>query len=208
MERPNHLEVAPGNAGSKVTGLVIVIAIHVLAIAGLVVALNQGAIMNQLKEIKATVDSETIPDKAPPPPPPPLENVPPPTAIVPEFSVATAAPPPSVTTAAPKPPAPPAPSGPSATKLEPIRSTFTLPPYPEVAKRLGEQGTTTLKINIGKDGRISACEVQTSSGSERLDQAAVEWVKARYRYRPPTENGQPVEATTLLRVVWNLKNAG
>ncbi|OJT95265.1 MAG: hypothetical protein BGN82_01440 [Alphaproteobacteria bacterium 65-7] len=209
MERPNHLHVEKANATSRVTGLVIVVGIHVAAIAGLVVALNQGAIMEQLQDIKASVEDSAPPPKAPPPPPPDLVKPPPPVAIVPDFTIATAAPPPSVTTAPKPPPAPPpaAPSAPSNTRLEPIRSTFTLPPYPDISKRLNEQGTTVLKLLIGTDGRIKDASVQTSSGSERLDQAAVDWVKARYRYRPPTEAGNPVEAQTLLRIVWNLKDA-
>ena len=43
MERPHHLNIAEQKAGSKVTGLAIVIAIHVVAIMGLAIALNQGA---------------------------------------------------------------------------------------------------------------------------------------------------------------------
>src|ERR1700723_2950782 len=113
MERPNHLKVQEKSVGSKATSIAIVIAIHIAGIAGLVAALAQGALMKQLQEIKASVDTQKTPPKAPPPPPPPpyLLKPPPPVAIVPEFQVATA-PPPPVTTA-PKAPPPPPPAPPS-----------------------------------------------------------------------------------------------
>jgi periplasmic protein TonB len=70
MERPNHLKVEEKSAGSKATSIAIVIAIHIAGIAGLVAALAQGALMKQLQEIKASVDTQKTPPKAPPPPPP------------------------------------------------------------------------------------------------------------------------------------------
>ena len=207
MERPNHLQAEKKSTASKATSIAIVIAIHVAGIAGLVAALAQGALMKQLQEIKASVDTQKTPPKAPPPPPPDLVKPPPPIAIVPTFQVQQEAPPP-VTTVPKPPPAPPkAAPAPSPTALEPIRRTFTLPPYPPISQRLGEQGTTTLKITIGTDGTITEATVEKSSGSARLDQAAQEYVKAHYRYKPPTVNGQPTTAVTLLNVVWNLKDA-
>src|ERR1700742_4805390 len=107
MERPGHLKTVEKSAGSRAPSIAIVVGIHVAVIFGLIAALNQGALMKQLQEIKATVDTPKEKPKAPPPPPPDLVKPPPPVAIQPEFQVATAPPPPPVTTAAPKPPAPP-----------------------------------------------------------------------------------------------------
>src|ERR1700761_5806695 len=91
MDRPNHQKVEEKSATSKATSIAIVIAIHIAGIAGLVAALAQGALMKQLQEIKASVDTQKTPPKAPPPPPPDLVKPPPPVAIVPDFQVATAA---------------------------------------------------------------------------------------------------------------------
>src|ERR1700748_2004979 len=107
MERPNHLKVEEKSTSSKATSIAIVVAIHVAGIAGLVAALAQGALLKQMQEIKATVDTQKIPPKAPPPPPPDLVKPPPPVAVVPDFQVATAPPPP--VTVAPKAPPPPPP---------------------------------------------------------------------------------------------------
>src|ERR1700760_3965041 len=137
MERPNHLQLEKKTAANKATSLAIVIAIHIAGIAGLVAALSSGALMKQLQEIKATVDTQKEPPKAPPPPPPDLVKPPPPVAIVPEFQVATA-PPPPFHPEAPKPPAPPPKAAPPAASdpLRPIMRTHTIPPYPPISVRL------------------------------------------------------------------------
>ena len=57
MERPNHLNVGDKSATSKAGSIAIVVGIHIAVIFGLVAALNQGALMKQLQEIKATVDT-------------------------------------------------------------------------------------------------------------------------------------------------------
>lgn len=209
MERPNHLKVQQKSAASKATSVAIVIAIHVAGIAGLVAALAQGALIKQLQEIKASVDTQKTPPKAPPPPPPDLAKPPPPAAIVPEFSVQQAEPPPSVTTQPKPPPPPPKTTAVQAapTELKPIARTHTLPPYPTISQRLGEQGTSQLQVNISTEGGVTDCKIAKSSGSERLDNAACEYVKGHWKWQPPTQEGKPVAATTMVDVVWNLKNA-
>ena len=63
------------------------------------------------------------------------------------------APPPSVTVAPKAPPAPPAAAAPPAapTQLESIQRTHTLPPYPTISQRLGEQGTTQMEVAISTE---------------------------------------------------------
>ena len=207
MERPNHLNVGDKSASSKAGSIAIVVGIHLAAILGLVAALNQGALMKQLQEIKATVDTAKEKPKAPPPPPPDLVKPPPPVAIVPEFTVATA-PPPPVTTVAKPPPAPPkaAPVA-SSDPLRPIMRTHTLPPYPPISVRLNEQGTTLMEVHITTEGNVDDCKVVTSSSSERLDSAACDYVKQRWRWQPPTNQGTPTAVSTRVSVKWDLKDA-
>ncbi|HVV29224.1 MAG TPA: energy transducer TonB [Rhizomicrobium sp.] len=207
MERPNHLKVEEKSASSKATSIAIVIAIHALGIAGLVAALAQGQLIKQLQEIKASVDTQKVEPKAPPPPPPDLVKPPPPVAIVPDFQVATA-PPPPVTTQKAAPPAPPPPR-PTITNdpLRPVMRTHTLPPYPPISVRLNEQGTTLMEVNITTEGNVDQCSIVQSSSSDRLDQAACEYVKSHWRWQPPTLNGQPTSAKTRVSVKWDLKDA-
>ena len=206
MERPNHLQVEKKSTANKATSLAIVIAIHVAGIAGLVAALAQGALIKQLQEIKATVDTQKTPPKAPPPPPPDLVKPPPPVAIVPEFQVATA-PPPPVTTVAKAPPAPPPKAVASSDPLRPIARTHTLPPYPPISVRLNESGTTLMEVHITVEGNVDDCKVVQSSSSERLDTAACDFVKSRWRWQPPTNQGTPTAVSTRVSVKWDLKDA-
>jgi periplasmic protein TonB len=207
MERPNHLNVGDKSTSSKAGSIAIVAGIHVAVIFGLVAALNQGALMKQLQEIKATVDTQKEPPKAPPPPPPDLVKPPPPVAIVPEFSVATAAPPP-VTTVAKAPPAPPPPRAvASSDPLRPVARTHTLPPYPPISVRLNEQGTTLMEVHITTEGNVDDCKIVQTSSSDRLDQAACDFVKSHWRWSPPTNQGAPTAVSTRVSVKWDLKDA-
>ena len=207
MERPNHLNVGDKSASSKAGSIAIVVGIHIAVIFGLVAALNQGALMKQLQEIKATVDTPKEKPKAPPPPPPDLVKPPPPVAIVPEFQVATA-PPPPVHTEAPKPPPPPPKAVVAASDpLKPIMRTHTLPPYPPISVRLNEAGTTLMEVHITTEGNVDDCKIINSSSSERLDTAACDYVKRVWRWQPPTNQGAPVAVSTRVSVKWDLKDA-
>jgi protein TonB len=207
MERPNHLKVGDKSTSSKAGSIAIVVGIHIAVIFGLVAALNQGALMKQLQEIKATVDTTKEPPKAPPPPPPDLVKPPPPVAIVPEFQIATAAPPPvTVVKSAPPPPAA-APRVAASDPLRPIARTHTTPPYPPISVRLNESGTTLMEVHITTEGNVDDCKVLQTSSSDRLDQAACEFVKSRWRWQPPTNQGAPVAVSTRVSVKWDLKDA-
>jgi len=207
MERPNHLNVGDKSASSKAGSIAIVAGIHIAVIFGLVAALNQGALMKQLQEIKATVDTKKEPPKAPPPPPPDLVKPPPPVAIVPVFQVASAPPPPVTTVAKPPPAPPPKAVVASSDPLRPIARTHTIPPYPPISVRLNEQGTTLMEVHITTEGNVDDCKVLQTSSSDRLDQAACEYVKSRWRWQPPTNQGTPTAVSTRVSVKWDLKDA-
>ncbi|HTK80176.1 MAG TPA: TonB family protein [Rhizomicrobium sp.] len=137
---------------------------------------------------------------ATPPPPAPIQQVqqvtPPPKVVPPPQAIAPPAPPP--------PPAKPAvpDSGPTG-----ITSTHTTPPYPAVARRLGKEGTVTLSISVSASGEVTDASVASSSGIDELDQAAVQWVKEHWRYKPAIRNGEPAAGTVQAAVRFTLKNA-
>lgn len=81
------------------------------------------------------------------------------------------------------------------------------PPYPAISQRMGEEGTTEILVTINTQGSVSACEVSKTSGSKRLDEAACSYATARYKWKPPTQNGQPIEARAKINVIWSLKDA-
>ena len=208
MERPNHLDTGKKSTGSRATSIAIVAGLHIAVIFGLVAALNQGALLKKLQEIKATVDTPKEQPKAPPPPPPDLVKPPPPVAIVPEFQVATAAPPPvTVVKQAPPPPPPAAAPAPASDPLRPIMRTHSIPPYPPISVRLNEQGTTLMLVHITVEGNVDTCKVEASSSSERLDNAACDFVKSHWRWQPPTNKGVVTDVSTRVSVKWDLKDA-
>ena len=204
MERPQHelAAVAAKSKQSRVTSLGLVIGIHVVIISALIVGLSNDQLRKEVMDISASVVAKKAAPKDLPPPPPSMVR-PPPSVAAPPPQIVIAAPPPVVAApvvAAPPPPPPP-------TELKSIEKTHSLPPYPALSQRMGEQGTTLLKVAIDTTGKVTECTVVTSSGSTRLDAAAVEYVKANWRWQPPTQAGKPVAATTEVSVKWDLKNA-
>ncbi|HUO96364.1 MAG TPA: TonB family protein [Steroidobacteraceae bacterium] len=77
------------------------------------------------------------------------------------------------------------------------------PPYPAAARRLGEQGVVVVRVLVGIDGTVARAEVATSSGSPRLDNAALASVR-RWRFAPASSGSGPIESWTSLRVVFRL----
>jgi protein TonB len=66
-----------------------------------------------------------------------------------------------------------------------------LPPsYPLDAARRGEQGTVTLRLTIGTDGGVLDAEVAKSSGSPRLDRAALTRIET-WHFKPAMRDGKP-----------------
>jgi periplasmic protein TonB len=67
------------------------------------------------------------------------------------------------------------------------------PKYPKEAKREGIQGKVRLAAVIGRDGTIE--DLRVISGDPVLCESALAAVK-KWRYRPTTLNGLPVEVET------------
>jgi protein TonB len=70
------------------------------------------------------------------------------------------------------------------------------PGYPPLSRRMGEAGTTVLRVELDEQGHVSAARVATGSGFARLDEAALSAVKT-WRCNPAQRNGQAVRAVAL-----------
>ncbi|WP_248295197.1 energy transducer TonB [Paraburkholderia sp. UYCP14C] len=84
-----------------------------------------------------------------------------------------------------------------------IDCSIPKPDYPDVAKRRGEHGTAIVRFVVGLSGHIETAHLQTSSGSTRLDDAALAAVHAG-SCQPYTENGTPVRAAYSQSFVFGL----
>jgi protein TonB len=76
------------------------------------------------------------------------------------------------------------------------------PRYPDAARKSGDQGTVTLRVQVTRDGVASRVAVEKSSGSPHLDTAALEAVKA-WRFTPARRGGDAVESWMLVPVVFS-----
>lgn len=78
--------------------------------------------------------------------------------------------------------------------------------YPAASRRLNEEGKPVVHVCIGASGKLAQPPtIATSSGSARLDEGAINLVKAGARYiSPGTEDGKPVDACLDVRIVFQL----
>jgi TonB family protein len=75
--------------------------------------------------------------------------------------------------------------------------------YPFFARIFGDEGTTEVSFHVLADGTVKDAAVSKSSGSERLDDAAVDCV-SDWHYRPAIKDGQLVDTPMTVKVVWSL----
>jgi protein TonB len=208
--------VQRANNTTRLVGLGIVVGFH--ALIGYALATGLGsAIIQKIAEPIVTEIIEDIPEEEEVPPPPPPVDIdlpPPPTQVIlPEIRFDT--PPPAnaiqqvvaVTNPAPPPvraaPPPPAPTGP---RVWPRLRRAGIPDYPAAALRLEEEGTTTLEACVNAEGRVDEVTLKSSSGSDRLDKAAMDWIK-RERFTPGSLGGEKQKMCTTVPIEWKLENA-
>lgn len=98
-------------------------------------------------------------------------------------------------------PAPASPAPKTISKVEYIRAPQV--EYPALSRRIGEQGRVVLRVLIGREGRAERVEVQVSSGSQRLDDAAVKAAREAL-YRPYAENGVAISVWALVPTSFEL----
>lgn len=78
------------------------------------------------------------------------------------------------------------------------------PVYPRLSKRLGEVGNVSLMVFVDPTGAPGTINIQTSSGHDRLDQAAAEAVR-RWRFVPAKNGDRTVAAWVLVPIYFSLK---
>lgn len=217
------------NLGSNRTVAIFIVAIiHAIVGYALVTGLAYNVVKKAAEELK-TFDVEEEPPPPPEePPPPPPEQVPetPPPVVVPPPIVRTnptpppviqsvpVAPPPVITPRAPvAPPAPPAPPPPPPVKTVPPRSAvgnlqglFSGDDYPASALDREEEGSVSVRLSIGTNGRVTNCSVTRSSGSRTLDSTTCRILSSRARFTPGTDNrGNPTTDTVQQTIRWVLQ---
>jgi protein TonB len=77
------------------------------------------------------------------------------------------------------------------------------PPYPASERRLGREGSVQLRVRVNALGRVEIVEVAESSGSLRLDEAAVRAVQ-RWLFSPARSADEAVPGWVTLKVTFRL----
>lgn len=143
---------------------------------------------------------------APRPAPPVVNNTPSPQAITTppaEAAPVSAEPAASASPAPVATAAPPAPATPRTMTSGIEYLQAPQPAYPPIAKRMGEEGKAILRVLVNDKGRPERVEVQKSSGSPRLDEAARQAV-LRAVFKPFMEDGKAVPAFAIVPISFQL----
>jgi TonB family protein len=75
--------------------------------------------------------------------------------------------------------------------------------YPARALREEREGTTGFRVTVSTDGRVTDCQITSSSGHADLDEATCANVRQRARFTPATDGeGQPTNGSYSNRVRW------
>lgn len=77
------------------------------------------------------------------------------------------------------------------------------PPYPASEERAGLEGSVALRVTIGADGRVKAAE-RISATSDAFWRSTQRQALSRWRFRPATVDGRPVESRKVMTVHFRL----
>jgi len=211
------------NRIEKLVGLVLVVAIHVallyVAMSYKLIPPPQEALTLMVNLIKPPPPPKEEPPPEPPKPPPPKEvklikkqkpiELPKPAPVLvaeapvvaPTEPVAPPSPPEPIQETPPPEPVveapPPKPAAPVQITGDMLQcSQKSEPNYPPASRRVGEQGSVKLRLELDETGHITSAKVIESSGHTRLDNAGLATVK-NWRCQAATRDGQPVRAVAL-----------
>jgi periplasmic protein TonB len=151
---------------------------------------------------KAT-STPTKPKASPPMPLPQASSLPAP--AIASAPAATTSPPTATLSAAAPVPAPAA-VAPATPKTITSGVEYLQPPrpeYPALSRRISEQGKVVLRILVNEKGRPERVDLQQSSGSTRLDEAARQAV-LQALFKPHIEDGRAVAVYAIVPIKFEL----
>lgn len=200
--------------------LALIVALHGIVVAALFVVRDAPVPPSVPQALMVSFIEETPPPAAPiPPPPKPVAPRPQPKMVaapeptpsplqaspIDEAPVHAA----SLDETPPSPPAPPAAVVEAASEVVPPDFVAAYlnnpgPSYPSTSIRLREQGTVLLLVLVNADGLADKVTIDKSCGYARLDEAAVDVVRKRWRFAPARQAGRPVSAWVKVPVTFEL----
>ena len=91
-----------------------------------------------------------------------------------------------------------------AALVDPRYADALQPPYPPSELRAGRGGTVEVQVRIGTNGRVIGVE-RISATSDAFWEATRRHALSRWRFRPATVDGRPVESTKRMTLVFRLE---
>jgi TonB family protein len=85
----------------------------------------------------------------------------------------------------------------------PIAVSQPLPLYTEEARKAKVEGLVLLQAIVRKDGTVDSFKVIRGLGYG-LDESAINTIATKWRFRPGTLNGQPVDVQASIEVSFRL----
>ncbi len=199
------------------TGLTIVIAMHAAVLTAL--ALSKTEVIREVfpitraKLIPLKDDPPKLkPDKPKPVPKQTFVTQPKPDLVLPKFQTTDF-------TKTDDPPPLPTVEGPIVQPLrvetvdppQPVRLAAVLdgrselqPSYPSSEQRAGTEGSVTVRVLVGTDGRVKAVE-KVRAASEGFFRSTERQARLHWRFKPATLDGRPVESWQVMTVHFQLR---
>ena len=78
-----------------------------------------------------------------------------------------------------------------------------MPVYPDMARELGQTGTTLVKVTLAPTGAVTDLSIYSSSGSSILDRSALNSAAAT-RYHPPMFRCEPISGSFIYKVLFGV----
>lgn len=91
-------------------------------------------------------------------------------------------------------------------EIDPRFAASFRPPYPPSQQRAEREGVVRLRVTIGIDGRVVGVE-RISATSDAFWASAERQALTRWRFRPATEDGRPVQSVKVLTLRFELQDA-
>jgi protein TonB len=98
---------------------------------------------------------------------------------------------------------PPAPPPAPVRKAARLLSGDLEPPYPSSERIAGTEGSVTVRLAIGPDGKVVRAE-KVRATSDAFFQATQRHALRNWRFKPATLDGRPVESSTVMTVHFKL----
>ena len=101
------------------------------------------------------------------------------------------------------PPKPPPPPVLTKADIDPRYARDFQPTYPAAEQRAGNEGVVTLKVLVGVDGRVRQVE-RVAAASDEFWRVTERQALSRWRFKPATRDGIPVESWRTMNVRFTL----